>query len=57
MGYVIRIFFFDKRRAVGMGVLDPKVIHGSFLDGFAHCTSNDMPMLLLTYGSSLCALA
>ena len=32
------------------------MIHGSFLDHFAHCTSNHMPMLLWTCGSILFAL-
>ena len=33
---------------------DPKVIHGSFLDHFAHCTSNYMPMLLFGLVNLFC---
>ena len=53
VGYVIRIIFDPNTRFEGG---DPKVIGGSFLDHFAHCTFNNMPMVLWTCGSISCDL-
>ena len=63
MGYVIQIIFGPNTRQLGGGgglkveVGDPKVIHGSFLDHSAQCTSDNMPLLFSSCGSILCAFA
>ena len=55
MGWVIRIIFDPNTRQWGgggvYGVGDPWITFGSFLDHFAHCTFNSVPMVLWTFAS------